>query len=71
MEGDDSKVYNLMSSDDDGNVCRDRHTGFANIQNSFKSKDLMSFRYKAFQWDPTNSEVRPISQIFKFIKKII
>ena len=61
MEGDDSRVYNLMRSDDGGDVCLDNHTEFENTQNTFQSKNAMSFRYKAFQWDPTNSEVRRIN----------
>ena len=61
MEGDDSRVYNLMRSNDGGDICLDNHTEFANTQNTFQSKNAMRFRYRAFQWDPTNSEVRRIN----------
>ena len=61
MEGDDSRVYYLMRLGAGGDICLDNHTEFVNTQNTFQSKNAMSFRYKAFQWVPTNSEVRRIN----------
>jgi len=50
-DGNADQKYDLMPKNSNGKICTDSHTSFANTAGSFQSKNAMSFKYSAFQWD--------------------
>ena len=67
-KGDSTKVYDLMPTQN-GDICLDYFTRFANTANSFQSKNAMSFKFKGFQWDMSDAEVCTLFLLF-FEKKM-